>query len=159
MSKNNKYDRGSSGVHSIVGEGSVFEGNIEVEGSLRIDGQFTGTVKCDAFYVGRSAEVTAEIQANRSVVGGKIKGNLVSPMEVVVEETATIIGDVKTDSLQVAEKAVIHGVVDMGKADVYEQRLAALKKDGKEPRDKPDKESEKQPAKQPEKQPVKNDKK
>jgi hypothetical protein len=59
----------------------------------------------------------------------------------------------------VAEKAVIHGVVDMGKADVYEQRLAALKKDGKEPRDKPDKQPEKQPAKQPEKQPAKNDKK
>ena len=61
-----KYDRGSSGVHSIVGEGTIFEGNISVQGSLRIDGIFKGTIKCDAFYVGRSAEVTAEIEANRS---------------------------------------------------------------------------------------------
>ncbi|HDR06208.1 MAG TPA: polymer-forming cytoskeletal protein [Candidatus Coatesbacteria bacterium] len=75
-----KYDRGSSGVHSIIGEGTIFEGNISVQGSLRIDGVFKGTIKCDAFYVGRSAEVTAEIEANRSVIGGKIHGNLVSPM-------------------------------------------------------------------------------
>lgn len=126
MSKKEKYDRGSSGVHSIIGEGSSFEGNIDVDGSLRVDGVFKGTIKCDAFYVGRSADVTAEIQANKSVVGGKIKGNLVSPMEVVIEETAQIIGDVTTESLTVAEKAVVHGRIDMGKADVYKNRLNEL---------------------------------
>jgi hypothetical protein len=80
-----KFDRGASGVHSIVGEGTIFEGNISVQGSLRIDGIFKGTIKCDAFYVGRSAEVTAEVEANRSVVGGKIHGNLVSPMSAEIE--------------------------------------------------------------------------
>ena len=121
-----KYDRGSSGVHSIIGEGTIFEGNISVQGSLRIDGVFKGTIKCDAFYVGRSAEVTAEIEANRSVIGGKIHGNLVSPMSAEIEETAEIIGDVRTESLTIAEKAVVHGFIDMGKAEGYKNRLAAL---------------------------------
>ncbi|OGD78359.1 MAG: hypothetical protein A2Y64_00090 [Candidatus Coatesbacteria bacterium RBG_13_66_14] len=121
-----KYDRGSSGVHSIVGEGTIFEGNISVQGSLRIDGIFKGTIKCDAFYVGRSAEVTAEVEANRSVVGGKIHGNLVSPMSAEIEETAEIIGDVRTESLTIAEKAVVHGFIDMGKSEGYKNRLASL---------------------------------
>jgi cytoskeletal protein CcmA (bactofilin family) len=121
-----KYDRGSSGVHSIVGEGTIFEGNISVQGSLRIDGIFKGTIKCDAFYVGRSAEVTAEVEANRSVIGGKIHGNLVSPMSTEIEETAEIIGDVRTESLTIAEKAVVHGFIDMGKSEGYKNRLASL---------------------------------
>jgi cytoskeletal protein CcmA (bactofilin family) len=121
-----KYDRGSSGVHSIVGEGTIFEGNISVQGSLRIDGIFKGTIKCDAFYVGRSAEVTAEVEANRSVIGGKIHGNLVSPMSAEIEETAEIIGDVRTESLTIAEKAVVHGFIDMGKSEGYKNRLASL---------------------------------
>ena len=121
-----KYDRGASGVHSIIGEGTIFEGNISVQGSLRIDGIFKGTIKCDAFYVGRSAEVTAEVEANRSVIGGKIHGNLVSPMSAEIEETAEIIGDVRTESLTIAEKAVVHGFIDMGKSEGYKNRLLAL---------------------------------
>lgn len=127
MAKEEKrYDRGSSGVHSIVGEGTIFEGNIAVQGSLRIDGIFKGTIKCDAFYVGRSAEVTAEIEANRSVIGGKIHGNLISPMSAEIEETAEIIGDVRTESLTIAEKAIFHGFIDMGKSEGYKNRLAAV---------------------------------
>jgi cytoskeletal protein CcmA (bactofilin family) len=128
MAKEEKrYDRGSSGVHSIVGEGTIFEGNIAVQGSLRIDGIFKGTIKCDALYVGRSAEVTAEIEANRSVIGGKIHGNLISPMSAEIEETAEIIGDVRTELLTIAEKAIVHGYIDMGKSEEYKNRLTSVR--------------------------------
>ncbi len=70
--------------------------------------------------------VEAEIEANRSVIGGKIHGNLVSPMQTVVEETAEIIGDIRTDSLTIAEKAVVHGFINMAKDDPYKNRLASL---------------------------------
>jgi len=116
MAKEEKrYDRGSSGVHSIVGEGTIFK----------------GTIKCDAFYVGRSAEVTAEIEANRSVIGGKIHGNLISPMSAEIEETAEIIGDVRTESLTIAEKAIVHGFIDMGKSEGYKNRLTSVGSLGK----------------------------
>lgn len=132
MAKEEKrYDRGSSGVHSIVGEGTIFEGNIAVQGSLRIDGIFKGTIKCDAFYVGRSAEVTAEIEANRSVIGGKIHGNLISQMSAEIEETAEIIGDVRTESLTITEKAIVHGFIDMGKSEGYKNRLTSIGSLGK----------------------------
>jgi len=127
MSKEQKYDRGSSGVHSIVGEGSVFEGNIAVEGSLRVDGVFKGSIKCDAFYVGRTAEITAEIDASRSVIGGKVYGNLKSPMEVIIEESAEFIGDIETGQITVAEKALFNGSIDMGKGEAYKNRLNAVK--------------------------------
>ncbi len=127
MAKEQKYDRGSSGVHSIVGEGSVFEGNIAVEGSLRVDGVFKGSIKCDAFYVGRTAEITAEIDASRSVIGGKVYGNLKSPMEVIIEESAEFIGDIETGQITVAEKSVFNGSIDMGKNEAYKNRLSAVK--------------------------------
>src|SRR3954453_17934923 len=58
-------------ITALLGRGTRFEGKLYFEGRVRIDGAFKGEIKSDdTLIIGDGAEVNAEIDVPRGIVGG-----------------------------------------------------------------------------------------
>jgi cytoskeletal protein CcmA (bactofilin family) len=67
--------------------------------------------------IGQSGNVTAEIQAKSVVVGGQMKGNITADDKVEVAATGSMLGDVRSPRVVLADGARFKGSIDMaGKA-------------------------------------------
>jgi cytoskeletal protein CcmA (bactofilin family) len=97
-------------INSIVGEGTRFEGVLELSGLLRIDGDFSGTIRTSGkVLVGKNGRAECTIDAGTVVVGGIIKGNIFSTEKVIILSTGIVIGNVNTPRLIVEEGVIMHG--------------------------------------------------
>ena len=101
-------------ANSVIGEGSVFEGKLYINGSLRIDGKFEGEIKTEEqIYIGETGKIKTDISAKRVIVAGTLVGNINAQEEVVLLETGRVLGDVTTPSLQLEKGVVINGKINI----------------------------------------------
>lgn len=100
-------------VNSIIGEGTKFRGDFELNGLLRIDGAFEGKIESEGkVLVGRHGSAVAPtIRARVVVIGGRVKGNVYASEMVTILSTGTIEGDIETPRLLAEEGVVINGQV------------------------------------------------
>ncbi|UCE17433.1 MAG: polymer-forming cytoskeletal protein [Gemmatimonadota bacterium] len=132
MTNKEKVDTGR--LNTIIGGGSIFEGTVEIESSIRIDGTLKGKlVSSDTLIVGPTGVVEADIQVKKATVGGRILGCLVASDQTVLESKAVLLGDLKTSSLVVHEGAVFNGNCSMGEEkSLLEKRESLFPKKSKE---------------------------
>jgi cytoskeletal protein CcmA (bactofilin family) len=129
MSNNLIEDRAF--VNSIVGEGTRFNGELDLNGLLRIDGDFTGTIKTTGkVLVGKNGRAECTINASTVVVGGAVKGNIYSSERVIVLSSGMILGNIYTPRLIVEEGVILDGEciidVDYRKDSDYESGESAI---------------------------------
>ncbi|MFI5297896.1 MAG: polymer-forming cytoskeletal protein, partial [Polyangiales bacterium] len=64
-------------ITALLGRGTRFEGKLYFEGSVRIDGEFHGTIKSEqTLVIGEGAEVFASVEVGTLIVrGGALYGN------------------------------------------------------------------------------------
>lgn len=87
-------------VNSIIGEGSEFTGEFKINGLLRIDGKFQGTIETDGkVLVGQSGEAVTDIKARLVVIGGYVKGNIFASERVIFLSSGEINGNIITPSI------------------------------------------------------------
>ena len=87
-------------ANSIIGENSFFEGRFAVNGNLRIDGKFEGSVlRVDQLEVGPEARVKTNIVATSVIVKGIVIGNIQASRRVLLFSTARLLGNIKTPEL------------------------------------------------------------
>ena len=100
-------------VNSIIGEGTKFRGDFELNGLLRIDGAFEGTIESEGkVLVGRHGSAIAPtIRARIVVIGGRVKGNVYASEMVTILSTGSVEGDIETPRLLAEEGVVITGQV------------------------------------------------
>ena len=92
-------------------------GDCETEGSIRIEGSITGSVRAGkAVVVGEDAWVKGDISTQDAVVSGKVTGPIVAASRLEVKATSQIEGDVHAHRLQLEEGGVLNGTVNMGTA-------------------------------------------
>lgn len=97
-------------INSIVGEGTEFRGDLKLNGLLRIDGDFTGSITTDGkILVGKNGRAECTIKAGTVVVGGIVRGNISSTEKVIVLSTGMVIGNISTPRLIVEEGVVLNG--------------------------------------------------
>ncbi len=97
-------------VNSIVGEGTHFRGHLELAGLLRIDGDFSGSIRtAGRVLIGRNGRADCTIQAGTVVIGGILRGTVHSTEKVIVLSSALIIGDVYSPRLIVEEGVILDG--------------------------------------------------
>ena len=101
-------------LNTIIGKGAKFEGNIQVEHSIRIDGTLKGNVKSsDSIVVGKEGVVDGEIHVKSAIIGGKVSGKIYAAGKVVLETSAVFNGDLKTNKLVINEGATFDGSCEM----------------------------------------------
>ena len=99
----------------MIGFSSLFKGNIQSTGAIRIDGKLEGNIlDCPHLIIGEKGEVSGDIHAEMVTVGGKITGNIVS-INLDILQTAEIYGDVQTQNITIADGATFQGHSAMGK--------------------------------------------
>lgn len=105
-----EYTKNQSRINSIIGEGTRFRGDIELQGLLRIDGDFQGNIKTDGrVLIGRPGRAQCLIEADTVVVGGILKGDIRAESKIVLLSTAMVIGDIRSPQIIVEEGVIIHG--------------------------------------------------
>lgn len=107
------FDKGGD-LNTIIGKGSIVEGSIKVQSSLRIDGRVKGDITAtDSLVIGREGEVEGEIRVKNAIVGGRIKGKIFASGKVVLEAKSSFNGEVKASKLVIDEGAIFDGVCSM----------------------------------------------
>ncbi len=114
-------EKANKGSITLIGEGTYFEGTINVPHCVRIDGSFKGKIETtEILTIGNTGVVEADIIAKSAIIGGKVVGNLVVEDRVELDENSSLIGDLKTKDLIIKEGAIFHGTCAMenSKADI-----------------------------------------
>ena len=102
-------------MNSIIGKGCTIKGTIDVQdGTLRIDGEFEGTVTCpDTLIVGKGGKVKAEIKVKSAVIGGTVLGNIDAKEKIELQAGSRLEGDIKTTRLVIDEGVFFEGACKM----------------------------------------------
>jgi cytoskeletal protein CcmA (bactofilin family) len=124
-------DKSASILNTILGPGSSFMGHIEMEGLVRIDGFYSGSLRTSGTVViSADARFEGPIRARSVVVGGIVKGGVYATEHVDLLPGAVVVGDVFSPLLNADESAVIHGDCRIsGPTDDPEAALAAFMRD------------------------------
>jgi cytoskeletal protein CcmA (bactofilin family) len=101
-------------LSTIIGKDSAFTGDMEVKGTLRIDGRVKGRINCDeTVSIGATGEVEAEIDAKMVIVAGTVVGNIRTSEKIEMQAKAKVLGDVSTKNLVIEQGAIFHGSCQM----------------------------------------------
>ena len=105
----------SSGEHfSVVSAECYFQGTLNVQGSLRVDGTLEGSVdNARHVIVGDGGKITGDVTAEMVVCGGDIEGNVCAEMLEVLGK-ASITGDIRAKKMIVEEGGRIDGRCKIG---------------------------------------------
>ncbi len=104
----------SGDLNALLGRGSEFEGKLTFEGTVRIDGKFTGTIVTnDVLVIGEGAKVNAEVSCGTVIVHGEINGNVKAKTSVELHHPARMRGNVETPSLMVEKGVMFEGQTKM----------------------------------------------
>jgi cytoskeletal protein CcmA (bactofilin family) len=99
---------------SVIGSGSVWQGNFQTDGSVRLDGKVSGEVKAaGTVIITKGANVNAVIQARFVVIGGNFDGQLYCSERLELLPTSRIKGSMTTPQISVGEGAFIDGEIHM----------------------------------------------
>lgn len=108
----------SGDLNALLGRGSEFEGKLTFEGTVRIDGKFTGTIVTnDVLVIGEGAKVSAEITCGTVIVHGELNGNLKAKTAVELHHPARMKGNIETPSLMVEKGVIFEGQTKMDGAE------------------------------------------
>lgn len=105
-----KEDATLEKVETLIGLGTHFQGVISSQGAIRVDGTFTGEIKCQGdLLIGDNGVLEANIEARNVMVAGEIKGNLLAKGKVEITSTGKVMGDIKVKNLIIDEGAIFKG--------------------------------------------------
>ncbi len=105
----------SSGEHfSVVSAECYFQGTLNVQGSLRVDGTLEGSVdNARHVIVGDGGKIVGDVTAEIVVCGGAIEGNVCADMLELLSK-ASIQGDIRAKKMIVEEGSSIDGHCTIG---------------------------------------------
>jgi cytoskeletal protein CcmA (bactofilin family) len=99
-----------SGINTVIGSGSKFAGEMNLQGFVRVDGDIAGNLETDGrVFVGSAARIHGNVTAQSAMIGGIVLGNVSAPDGVRLFSGAAVVGDVITKHLVVDDGVILHG--------------------------------------------------
>ena len=106
--------RGPGELNALLGKGSQFEGKLLFEGTVRIDGKFSGEiVSTDTLIIGEGAEVKANIQVGTLTCLGDYQGDARASKSVELKAPAKVRGNITTASIVIDRGVFFDGTCKM----------------------------------------------
>lgn len=126
--KDGEVTTGQSTLNSMLGQGCKIKGDIELQGTIRIDGQFEGSISCpDTLIIGKSGVVKAEVKVKNAVIGGKLVGNIAAANKIELQSGSHVEGDIQTARLVIDEGVFFEGNCKMGSQTTTSQATSTHK--------------------------------
>jgi len=115
-------------IDSLIGAGTVVDGDVTFTGGLRIDGHVRGNVVAangepGTLVMSEQARVDGQIRVSHVVINGAVNGPVTANDYLELQPKARIVGDVTYKMLEMHVGAVIQGRLDHaepGSASVVE---------------------------------------
>lgn len=106
-------------TRSHVAEGMSIKGDIEGDIDLLLEGRLEGNLRCREVVIGKSGQLSGTIVAQEAVIDGNVIGDI-DAKTVRLNTTASVVGDVRHEIIEVAAGARIEGRYSRmsGKAEV-----------------------------------------
>lgn len=125
-------------IKAFLGDDTEFTGLLTFEGTVRIDGKFSGEIKTtDNLIVGQTAFIKATINVGSIMVIGKVEGDIIATKKLQISSKGQVIGNVYTPALHIEDGAVLEGNVSMARQESDGNVLPLIRKrkiEGEEPR-------------------------
>jgi cytoskeletal protein CcmA (bactofilin family) len=101
-------------IKAYMGEDTVFNGSLNFNGTVRIDGKFDGQVVTDdTLIIGETGNLTAEISAGTIICMGHVEGTLIAAKKVEIHENSRVVGNIKSPALYIELGGVLDGTCEM----------------------------------------------
>ena len=109
--KNKHANQGSRGdLTAFIDEGSEFEGKYTFQGTVMLNGKFSGEiVSSDSLIIGEKGVVNATVRAGVVLINGEVIGNVFATERVELRGTARVYGDVEAPVIVVEEGVLFEG--------------------------------------------------
>jgi cytoskeletal protein CcmA (bactofilin family) len=100
----------TSAGYSVLDAQLTVRGDIETEGTLRVDGRLDGSIRrADVVVVGEGATVVGDISAREVIVGGSVQGNVTATTRIELQPSAVVTGDIDAGAIMIQEGCVVQG--------------------------------------------------
>ena len=113
MSDKNKIAQSrynSSSSVSVIGENTIYQGDIQFEGVLHINGDFYGNIKGNGdLGVGLTGRARSTIHANNVIISGLVLGEIIAHGRVSVKSSAIVIGNIQAGNLIIEAGSIFQG--------------------------------------------------
>jgi cytoskeletal protein CcmA (bactofilin family) len=127
MFKNKSSKMNPNTTDTLIGEGSVFEGKIKSDASIRIEGQITGNVESAGdVTVGEKGVVKSNITARNVIIAGTVHGNLQTKGSVRIMSSGRLYGNTTSHSLVIDEGGIFQGNSRMDVKSGEEERTKTV---------------------------------
>lgn len=109
-------------IRTLIGEGTVVQGEIRFSDGLRIDGEVLGNItsvggKRTMLVISEKAKVTGRVRAGHVIINGLVTGPVESEDLLELQPKARIVGDVRYEALEMHQGATIDGELHPMKAE------------------------------------------
>jgi cytoskeletal protein CcmA (bactofilin family) len=106
-------------INTILGEGIIVTGNIQLKGNIIIYGKVAGDISTDgAITVSTTARIHGQLNGENLNIGGKVEGNVVAKSKVVLGEMALLKGDISASQIVIEDGARFEGSCFMNLSDI-----------------------------------------
>ena len=128
------FSKETDKLETFLGMNSSLKGELNVRGTLRIDGTAEGQLDADYVILSETGEVKGEIQAKKILIGGKMDGNVRAQELVEIKSKGRVLGDIFTPKLAIIEGGEFNGKAEMKKAEMKkeESKVVELELKGRE---------------------------
>jgi cytoskeletal protein CcmA (bactofilin family) len=100
-------------IRSLIGEGTVIQGELRFDAGLRIDGEVQGDVVAtdpsSLLVISENARVRGKVMAGHVIINGQVHGPVLSTALLELQPKARIVGDVHYETLEMHQGATIDG--------------------------------------------------
>src|SRR5689334_25043684 len=96
--------------YSVLDAQLTVRGDIETQGTLRVDGRLDGSIRhADIVVIGTGATVNGDISAREVIVGGTVQGNITATTRIELQPSAVVTGDIDAGAIMIHEGCTIQG--------------------------------------------------
>ena len=118
-------------IRSLIGEGTVVQGELRFDAGLRVDGEVQGDVvatdPASLLVISENARILGKVMAGHVIINGQVHGPVVSTSLLELQPKARIEGDVHYRALEMHQGAVIAGLLKPMEAAVLDDEKPLLK--------------------------------
>ena len=113
-------------IDTLVGSGSILQGDLEFTGGLRVDGHIKGHISAQdtnkgTLVLSETGVVEGDINVPHVIINGTVKGNVVSTGHVELQANAKVTGDIHYKAVEMELGALLNGsLVSDTSAPVYD---------------------------------------